>query len=80
VYVNLGDPTTVAKLIEKLKEMYGNKFSDNFLKNGKLFNEMVILLINGLNLKQFADKYANPMDILLKENDDIVFLVQFGGG
>ncbi len=80
VQVELDDPATVAQLLDKLVSLHGRRFTDNFLKEGKLSDEMVVLLVNGLNLKQYSEKYANPMDVQLKETDDIAFIVQFGGG
>ncbi len=80
VQVEIDEPVTVAKLIEKLVATHGSNFTDNFLKEGKIADEMVVLLVNGLNLKQFSNVYANPMDVQLKETDDIAFIVQFGGG
>ena len=58
--VVLDDPPTVAKLISTLQAKYGNRFTDNFMKNGELAQEMIVLLINGLNLKQCAREGQSP--------------------
>jgi len=78
--VNLDEPPTVAKLIEALQAKYGNKFTGHFMKDGGLAQEMVVLLINGLNLKQCAKDGQDPHDVQLKDTDDVTFIVQFGGG
>ena len=80
VHVELDDPVTVASLIGKLKEMFGSKFTDNFMSDERIFNEMIIMLINGFNLKRFAGKHVDPFDARLKETDEITFLMQFEGG
>jgi hypothetical protein len=80
VNVDLDDPPTVAKLLDRLKITFGSKFTDNFMKDGQLMNEMVVLLINGLNLQQCAGEGRDPLDVHINESDDITFIVQFGGG
>ncbi|MBN2153094.1 MAG: MoaD/ThiS family protein [Candidatus Lokiarchaeota archaeon] len=80
VDVAIDDPPTVANLLSALQARLGSKFSDNFMKDGELEQELVVLLINGLNLKQCAKDGQGPLDVHLKESDDITFIVQFGGG
>ncbi len=80
VSVDLDEPPTVAKLLATLQARFGNKFSDHFMKDGELAHEMIVLLINGLNLKQCAREGQDPLSVLMKETDDVTFIVQFGGG
>jgi molybdopterin converting factor small subunit len=80
VNLDLDDPPTVAKLLAMLQAKFGSKFTDNFMKDGELAQELIVLLINGLNLKQCAREGQNPFDVRLKYSDDITFIVQFGGG
>ncbi len=78
--VHLDNPPTVAKLIAALQAEFGGKFTDHFMKDGELAQELVVLLINGLNLKQCTRDGQDPLDVRLKESDDVTFIVQFGGG
>lgn len=78
--LDFNETPTVARLLARLQSTYGANFTENFMKNGELAHEMITLLINGLNLKQCAMDGQDPHDVVLKESDDITFIVQFGGG
>lgn len=78
--VDLDEPPTVANLLQTLQARFGKNFTDNFMKNGELAQELIVLLINGLNLKQCAKEGQNPFDVRIKHSDDVTFIVQFGGG
>jgi molybdopterin converting factor small subunit len=80
VSVNLDEPPTVAKLLAALQAEFGSKFTDHFMKDGELAQELIVLLINGLNLKQCTRDGQDPLDVRLKDTDDVTFIVQFGGG
>ncbi|MHA1371161.1 MAG: MoaD/ThiS family protein [Promethearchaeota archaeon] len=80
VEVDLREPVTVRALVNKLIELYGDKFTQNFLKNNREFKENIVLLINGLSLPQASKELHDPYLLELKESDDITFIVPFGGG
>ncbi|MHA1846258.1 MAG: MoaD/ThiS family protein, partial [Promethearchaeota archaeon] len=71
---------TVKQMIERLRAKYESKFENNFIDaNGEL-RDTIVLLINGKNFKQYSSTHSNPYDTELGENDDISFIVPFGGG
>ncbi len=78
--VSIDEPPTVAKLLASLQTEFGSKFTDHFMKDGEVAQELVVLLINGLNLKQCVRDGQDPLGVRLKESDDVTFIVQFGGG
>lgn len=69
--VELGKPT-LGELINRLREQYGNKFTEatwdmtkGGLKNG------ISVLVNGRNL---------PLDTTLESSDQVAFLLPMAGG
>lgn len=82
VELEIPAPHTVGKMIETLSGMYPGKFAENFLNQDGLLKGSVILLINGINASQAAKKSGQEdMNSLeLHEDDEIAFIVPFGGG
>nr|MDO8119584.1 MoaD/ThiS family protein [Candidatus Sigynarchaeota archaeon] len=80
VTVSIEGPATVAGLLSRLKEMFGTQFTEHFLNPNGTFHDSIVFLVNGLNLKQYEPKYPDPMLVELNPSDDIVFVVNFGGG
>ncbi|MHA1679847.1 MAG: MoaD/ThiS family protein [Promethearchaeota archaeon] len=80
ITIEVGKGTTVGTLLAKLVEEYPVKFESNFLNVDGTLKGSVVLLINGKNLKQYADEFPDPMGVTLDETDEIAFIVPFGGG
>lgn len=79
ITVELEEPATINKLLQKLQATYGEPFTKTFISDGTL-SESIVMLVNGLNLKQHHEDLSNQMDLYLKPQDDIAFIVPFGGG
>lgn len=78
--VQINGRPTVAALLDTLKTTLGDAFTRYCFTTDGSFSDNVVMLINGLNLKQLAPVTGDPLSAILSASDDVTFIVPFGGG